>query len=275
MFLINAADFELRFVESEAQLFNVFFDTRPLVIHGNGPSKRHLNHLGNYIPKAWNQVDQCTACWEDTLTFDQLPETPQVVVGAFIAAPTPFLDEFFEKLANLDYPRDKIDLFIYVGDAYHTSHVESFLATDAAKKFHSLRVLDAEKDDLTEAGARARGLELCAETKCDYYFNVDSTVHLDNAEALKLLIEQNRKVIAPMLLRPGKAWSNFWGALGSDGFYARSSDYMEIVQYKRLGVWNVPFISSCYLIHGSLIHDEAKRPGFQHPELDPGPKSLP
>ena len=34
---------------------------------------------------------------------------------------------------------------------------------------------------------------------------------------LGFLIEQNRDVIAPFLIRPYKAWSNFWGALTSEG----------------------------------------------------------
>ena len=64
------ANFELRFVDSEARLYNVDLETRPLIIHGNGPSKKHLNHLGNYLPKAWNEVDQCTSCWEDVIDFE-------------------------------------------------------------------------------------------------------------------------------------------------------------------------------------------------------------
>jgi procollagen-lysine,2-oxoglutarate 5-dioxygenase, invertebrate len=31
----------------------------------------------------------------------------------FIEQPTPFLDEFFQKLLNLEYPKDKIHLFIH------------------------------------------------------------------------------------------------------------------------------------------------------------------
>lgn len=34
-------------------------------------------------------------------------------------------------------------------------------------------------------------------------------------------------------IRPYQAWSNFWGSLTTDGFYARSIDYMEIVQGQR------------------------------------------
>ena len=42
-----------------------------------------------------------------------------------------------------------------------------------------------------------------------------------------------RPVLAPIVSRHGKLWSNFWGALGSDGFYARSRDYLAIVQRQR------------------------------------------
>lgn len=57
--------------------------------------------------------------------------------------------------------------------------------------------------------------------------------HIDNPHTLKLLVEQNRPIVTPLMIRPYQAWSNFWGSLTSDGFYARSIDYMEIVQNKR------------------------------------------
>ena len=53
--------------------------------------------------------------------------------------------------------------------------------------------------------------------RCDYMFVVDSEVQLDNAHSLKLFIEQNRPVLAPMLIRPYSAWSNFWGRCGDIG----------------------------------------------------------
>ena len=42
-----------------------------------------------------------------------------------------------------------------------------------------------------------------------------------------------RPVLAPIVTKHGKLWSNFWGALGSDGYYARSHDYLAIVQKQR------------------------------------------
>ena len=86
------------------------FDHRPLVLHGNGPSKLHLNTLGNYIPQAWNSEDQCTSCWENTIEFESLKETPEVVLAIFIEQETPFIEEFFDKLIALNYPKEKIML---------------------------------------------------------------------------------------------------------------------------------------------------------------------
>jgi procollagen-lysine,2-oxoglutarate 5-dioxygenase, invertebrate len=50
------------------------------------------------------------------------------------------------------------------------------------------------------------------------------------------------------VLRPGTLFSNFWGAVSDTGFYARSFDYVDIVQGGRQGIWNVPFVGSALLI---------------------------
>ena len=54
------------------------------------------------------------------------------------------------------------------------------------------------------------------------------------------------------------------------GYYARSMDYMEIVRAKRRGVWNVPFVSSIYLIKGDFINNSPPevRPNLLHESLD-------
>lgn len=36
--------------------------------------------------------------------------------------------------------------------------------------------------------------------------------------------------------KPGRLWSNFWGALSADGYYARAEDYVDIVQGRRVWV---------------------------------------
>lgn len=95
-------------------------------------------------------------------------------------------------------------------------------------------------------------MDMCRQDpECEFYFSLDADAVLTNLQTLRILIEENRKVIAPMLSRHGKLWSNFWGALSPDEYYARSEDYVELVQRKRVGVWNVPYISQAYVIRGT------------------------
>ena len=42
-----------------------------------------------------------------------------------------------------------------------------------------------------------------------------------------------RTIVAPLMVRPGAMWSNFWGSIAANGFYARSSDYQDLVTYER------------------------------------------
>jgi hypothetical protein len=50
----------MKFNNADPYLENSVHNTVPLVVHGNGPSKRILNSLGNYLAKAWNTADQVT-----------------------------------------------------------------------------------------------------------------------------------------------------------------------------------------------------------------------
>lgn len=73
-----------------------------------------LNFLGNYVPNEWSTSGGCRRCQEMSL---QLPssrsEWPTVLLALFIESPTPFLLEVLEKVTQLDYPKDKISLWIH------------------------------------------------------------------------------------------------------------------------------------------------------------------
>lgn len=257
---------ELKFAENDPYLENMVYETRPLVIHGNGPSKLLLNSLGNYLAQAFDLENGCLECWENKLELKNLVETPKVLLAIFIEKPTPFTLEFWQKIAALTYEKAAIDIFIHNNVEYHQTEVANFV-NDNMNDYHKVEVVGHDQD-VSEHSARNRAVERCVETKCDYLFVVDSEAHIDNPHTLGLLIEQNRDVVAPMLYRPYSAWSNFWGSLSPDGYYARSFDYMEIVNNDRRGLWNVPYISSSYLISGSVIHSEETRPSFVNKMMD-------
>jgi hypothetical protein len=106
---------------------------------------------------------------------------------------------------------------------------------------------------LTDTEAYNDGIRACIASDCTNYFAVESSAMLINRDSLRLLVEQNRTFLAPLIVRHEKLWSNFWGALSEQGFYARSDDYIDIVKGEKVGIWNVPYVSSVYLIKGHIL----------------------
>ncbi|MGH0119831.1 UNVERIFIED_CONTAM: hypothetical protein FKN15_043264 [Acipenser sinensis] len=259
----------LKFETESVRARNVVYDSLPVVIHGNGNTKIYLNYLANYIPNRWNYEQGCGVCDNDLFDFTEVKDYPSVTIGVFIEQPTPFVPEFFEKLLTLDYPKDKLHIFIHNNEVYHEKHMQK-LWVQNKNVFKSFKVVGPE-ENLSQGEARNMGMELCRKREsCDYYFSIDADVMLTNTKTLRLLIEQNRKIIGPLVSRHGKLWSNFWGALSLDGYYARSEDYIDIVQSKRVGVWNIPYMAHIYLIKGETLRNELKeRNQFVLEKLDP------
>ncbi|XP_069181072.1 procollagen-lysine,2-oxoglutarate 5-dioxygenase 1 isoform X2 [Procambarus clarkii] len=262
-------DVELRFAGKEAYLQNTLYNTVPVVVRGNEHTNLVLHTLGSYLARSWNPEDGCRSCWDDMMSLDEMKEEelPKVTMAIFVEKPTPFLEEFLIKINNLLYPSSKIDLFVHNAVEYHEEMMSGFIEA-VGEEFASMKYIKHD-ENIKEWHARNAAIDYCIEHDCQFLFVIDSVAQLNNPFILKLLIEQNREVVAPMMIRPYKAWSNFWGAITNDGFYARSMDYMEIVQNKRRGLWNVPYISSCYLLRRSLFDDADRRPTFIKNLLDP------
>ncbi|KAL4631429.1 procollagen-lysine,2-oxoglutarate 5-dioxygenase 3-like [Arapaima gigas] len=259
----------LKFEKARARVRNVAYDTLPVVIHGNGPTKLQLNYLGNYVPTAWTHETGCGICDDDLLDLSEVPSMPIVQIGVFIEQPTPFLAEFLERLTTMNYPLSRLRLFIHNNVVYHEQHIQQFW-DQLRTIFPEARIIGPE-ENLQQDEARTMGAELCRQDPtCDYYFSIDADVALVNPDMLRILIEENKPVIAPMLSRHGKLWSNFWGALSPEGYYSRSEDYIEIVQGKRIGLWNVPYISQVYLIRGATLRSRLAHINlFSQNDMDP------
>ncbi|XP_075941173.1 multifunctional procollagen lysine hydroxylase and glycosyltransferase LH3 [Anarhichas minor] len=247
----------LKFERAKVRARNVAYDTLPVIIHGNGPTKLQLNYLGNYVPSAWTFENGCGICDDDLLLFNDAPDEnmPLVYIAVFIEHTTPFMEEFLDRLTTLNYPTARIRLFVHNNVVYHERHIQKFW--ERHRDLFPDALLVGPEENLQENKARAMAVEACKkDPECDYYFSIDSEVALTNPDTLRILIEENKSVIAPMLSRHGKLWSNFWGALSPEGFYSRSEDYIEIVQAKRMGLWNVPYVTQAYLIKGSVLRSK-------------------
>ena len=192
-----------------------------------------------------------------------------VYIAVFIEHPTPFLREYFNKILNLTYPKTRLAMFIHnqVRQQMESQERTTFLSfalrsiiirisprsswRNSSKKVTSswnistsmtispkvkpvnkrckFSTLFPSRSSLFHARFRAE----CQEDRCDYLFAIDSVTQIDYPKTLIELVALNRSVVAPMLVRPEKTWSNFWGDLNDDGFYQRSPDYMDIINYQK------------------------------------------
>ncbi|XP_022118228.1 procollagen-lysine,2-oxoglutarate 5-dioxygenase [Pieris rapae] len=246
---LNGALSDVKLHSSEegfAWLENVVSGTRPLILHGNGPAKLELNALSNYLPRV-RTPDRCHICEE---LKKPLKDEPRVLLAVFIEQPTPFLDEFLQSILDIDYPKGKLELLVRNNVEYHETTVDAWFSRVSGQYASGKRLRPA--DQLPEHTARMIVLERATAGASSYVFSVDSVARV-TPNTLRSLLECGVDVVAPFLARPGEAWSNFWGALSPDGYYARAHDYMDIVNGKLRGLWNVPFINNCYLLKVELF----------------------
>lgn len=133
----EVGDVEVRFTQgktidesnADAFLFNKVTQMNPIIIHGNGLSKIPLNSLGNYLAKSWHPAIGCLSCDELKIDLNNLDsdEYPHVLLAINILKPTPFFPEFLEYITSLDYPKERITLFIQSLTDYNNDQVKEFL----------------------------------------------------------------------------------------------------------------------------------------------------
>ena len=201
-------------------------------------------------------------------------QVPWVVMAIFLEKPTPFMEEFWKKVAALEYKKSNIDLFIYNGVKHHEAGVEAFTRAHE-DQYRSIEVIGQKVPhnyislEQVDWAVRDYALHICARVTCDYLFMLDSQVQLDNAFTLDLLMKEHLPIVAPLLQHPQSGWTNFWSSLSPHGYYSRSLVHLQLFQRARKGAWRVSLVSKCFLVEGRLIHSPQTRPSHRHQLLDP------
>ncbi|VDL91803.1 unnamed protein product [Schistocephalus solidus] len=210
--------------------------------------ERRLNSLGNYIARAWSPETGCQICDEDTLDLSLLPKSmyPIIQMSIFVARPTPFLDRFFQRIAALTYPKDRIHLITHCPVRGQKKYVDTFLQKHASQ-YRSVEELDGDKYYQLNSGFTLATTKCLEKEECWYFFLVESTAQFTEPEAIERLVSTNRGIVAPMMRRRGLYWSTFWGAVHANGSYERSDDYFDIVEGRKIGLWNVPLVGTTWL----------------------------
>ncbi|KAK7471373.1 hypothetical protein BaRGS_00035979, partial [Batillaria attramentaria] len=253
----SLGDAILKYSENHNFLYNFRTGGSPVVVRGSRDFKgwTEFNWLTNYLGDGWTTSSGCLSCQEDRISLDgvKMDDFPTVVMGLFVEQPTPFIREFFQRIAALNYPKSKIDLFVQNKEYFHYRDVARFL--DKHRKEYRSVTHISPAHNVGDVVGRNWGLEKCVEQNCQYYFSVDAVAQLTDPNTLITLIEQNRTIIGPMLTtRPNTEQSNFLVAVYAvEHVFIPSADRKDLVAGKKLGLWNVPAVKSVILIQGSLI----------------------
>ncbi|VDI31941.1 collagen beta-1,O-galactosyltransferase [Mytilus galloprovincialis] len=191
---------------------------------------------------------------------------PTVTIAILIRNKAHVLPWFFGHLENLNYPKNRISLWIRSDHNVDDSNriLRDWLAAvEDQYHFVNLRIDTNTQGFEEETGPcdwtderfahvidlRHQALEAARENWSDYLFMLDADVILENKETLSLLVQADKIIVGPMLNASyGQVYSNFWGAMTDEGYYRRVPEYFEIVDRKTLGCFPVPMVHTALLI---------------------------
>lgn len=242
IFQTMSSRFEEIKVDVEQNLVhNILFPlSRPSVLHGNGgvKSKMHLNSLANYVPKRFDMKTGFMDIRSDKSILNQNnyilfliqvhEETVQNYVNVLSQS---YPHNYFRFRFYGLYPRNKLGLPAEIPYTY--------CRTDVDIRNFVIRAVES--------------------IPSDYYFMGTTNHFLTDPNVLIKLLMANYGIVAPMLVsKQTNTFSNFWGDVAANGYYARSEDYHRIVKREQRGVWNVPYISGSMLIRHNRMTDVLK-----------------
>jgi collagen beta-1,O-galactosyltransferase len=189
---------------------------------------------------------------------------PTVFIAILARNKAHTLPYFLATLENLDYPKDRISLWIrsdhntdrtiellekwiaQVKDQYHMISTEFVKDQELYPDERGPAHWTKERFDHV-ISLRESALNFARKIWADYFLTVDCDVFLTNPNTLNFLISKNYTIVAPMLKSDG-LYSNFWHGMTEDYYYLRTDDYKPVLNRERIGCFNVPMVHSCVLV---------------------------
>ncbi|XP_029469098.1 inactive glycosyltransferase 25 family member 3 [Rhinatrema bivittatum] len=213
---------------------------------------------------------------EDPEAVQQLP-TVVIAIAARNAVHS--LPYFLGALERLDYPKHLISIWCATDhNADNTTMVLQQWLLALHRHYHSIewRPQDEPLSYPGELGPKhwlreryehllklkQAALNFARRQRADYILYLDTDSILTNNQTLKLLIAENRSVIAPML-DSQTFYSNFWCGITPQGYYRRTTEYFPTKNRLRRGCFHVPMVFAAFLI--DLRKKDSKKLGFYPP----------
>ena len=122
-------------------------------------------------------------------------EIKDVMIAITINQRPLFLPEFFEKIYNLNYPKDHVSLHISVQNGTIYSEIKA-LMKPWSSEYKKIILLPSENP----AKAKQEAIHYAKNLHDEYILFMSDVAHLEEPDTLKALISQNKEVVAPFLM---------------------------------------------------------------------------
>lgn len=225
-------------VDDEGILVNTLFNTTPSVVHANGGRnvKMFLDEIG---VKMFGQYSKGYGS-KSSVNKIEYDDTKVVNIGLFLDEKILDINQAFDHVRFLEYPKENINFWVYYTDKKHSYKVEQFKEKYGSmyKNFvpimHHGGKIWSRKDFLIESY-----------NFCDFALLMESNHIFRNRKGLKMLMSSDDAIISPMICKEGSNWVNF------DNMDDERKE--KIKTYQEKNIWNVFVTYGIHLIKNSMI----------------------
>ncbi|XP_026761081.2 glycosyltransferase 25 family member [Galleria mellonella] len=227
-----------------------------------------------------------STCYEDMFPY----KWPTIGISVLIRNKGHTLPYFLTCLYNLDYPKDRLYLWMYSdyneddsikiiekwAEKYASEYNGVYITTNSSGRLHP----DEKSATHWSKGRfkhiirlREESLDFAKKMWADYLFMVDADVFLTEKSTLKALVSKNMTVVSPMLKSDG-LYSNFWCGMTEKFYYQRTEDYEPILSREKQGCFEVPMVNTAVLVSlrrkesDLLTYDPRKVNNYKGPDDD-------
>ncbi|XP_046657992.1 glycosyltransferase 25 family member-like [Daphnia pulicaria] len=209
-------------------------------------------------------------------------DDPTVLVTLLVRNKAHTLPYFLKLFEELDYPKNRLTLWIKSDQNQDQSlEIMNKWVSSVEKSYHHIyheltttspsAVDDKIPTNWTEErfkhiiNLREEALDKGRELWADFVWFVDCDVFLTNNQTLKIMVNTNYPVVAPML-DTLSLYSNYWCGMGLDYYYRRTDEYKPIRERENKGCHRVIVVHSCFMV--DLRQVESQRLTFKPDKIN-------
>ena len=231
--------------KTDGRVTNKVTNEEPCVLHANGPqlTKDFLKSITGYMFGRWND----TYGSSNLLDKNELEMDKRVYISVMLDVPVGDVNQVFDQIRYLTYPKNKIHLNFVYTDKRHEYKLHKFLNKfsneyDGTSLTYQVGLKGERRND---ALLRGDGYDYVLLMDCNYIFR--------NRQSIQLLISEDKEIVSPMIKEQESGWINFSFVTDESGNPIFNQEQTTINSYENRGCWPVGYSAGIWFIKSSVI----------------------